>query len=466
MSKVHYRTTPLDPIEDAQLYVERAEDKKVRSFVQRGDYVALIGARRTGKTSLLCSLLSQLAELGHDCVCLFVDVMPFKEEGKKWYRHVAEEMLDQLRQVTELNSSERAELLSLASSHIGFRKFLESIAKKTKSTDRILVLLDEIGTIPPVIADPLFRALRAAYTKRRSTGFYRYTFVFAGVFEPADLIKGEKGSIFDVARKVYMTDAETDGVRQLVALLDPEVSDEIVDCIHCWTGGHLYLTQRLCSILYDQGVTTVAPDLVEQAVASIIAEDDSIIHVKRMLDHDQDARSAMKRILVGRRLGWSNTIVRKLNLIGIVKNHEGTCVIRNRILEKALTEYFQQERLVTVRREQDTQHISPPAVAKVPQRGKGRDSSQLVVSAILAVIVFAATIGVLVWAAGQVSGTALIFIVIVGLLFDLVSIAFVLVVNRVITRKQAMDLYNAVLGKVPVLNIFLRGADEEKTDEP
>ncbi|MBC8263171.1 MAG: AAA-like domain-containing protein [Anaerolineales bacterium] len=465
MQRIHYRTTrPLDPKEDAKLYVERPEDKTVAACVEQQDYVMLVGARRTGKTSLLHRLRLQLE---HDYIPLFVDVMPFRESGKGWYRHIAEKMLDQLPERVDVNSIERAELLGFASNHIGFSKFLEMLAQKAKPTDRILVMVDEVGMVPSEIADPLFRVLRADYNNRAYTEFYRYIFVFAGVFEPVDLIRSGKGSIFDVAKKAYTIDTDINGVRQLVALLDPKVSDEIVRYIHDWTGGHLYLTQRLCSILDDQGVTTLTHDLVQQAIANIIADDDSIMHIREMLDSDKDAQSALKKVLAGKRLGWSNTMARRLNLIGVVKRDgKHNCVIRNRIFEKAVRDCFQEGHLAEGEREQVTQPMRPPAIVKAPHSGKGRDSSQLVVSAILAVIVFAATIGVLVWAAGQVSGTALIFIVIVGLLFDLVSIAFVLVVNRVITRKQAMDLYNAVLGKVPVLNIFLRGADEEKTDEP
>jgi hypothetical protein len=453
----------LDPKEDVELYVERPEDETVAACVQQRDYVMLIGARRTGKTSLLHRLRFQLE---HDCIPVFVDLMPFKESSKEWYRHVAEKMLDQLQERIDVSSSERAELLGFASDHIGFSKFLEALAKKAKPSDRILVMMDEVGMVPREIADPLFRALRADYNSRAYSEFYRYIFVFAGVFEPVDLIKSGKGSIFDVAKKVYTTDTDINGVHQLVALLDPEVSDEIVSYIRDWTGGHLYLTQRLCSILDDQGVTVVTQDLVQHAVASIIADDDSIMHIREMLNKDKSARSALKKVLAGERLGWGNTMARRLNLIGVVKRDDKhNCIIRNRISEKAVTEYFQEERLAEGKGESVSQWIRTPATTEGSQRGKGPSSSQLIISAVVAVIVFASTIGVLVWAARQVSGTALIFIVIVGLLFDLVSIIFVLIVNRVITRKQAMDFYNAVLGKIPVLNIFLRkGGEEERTN--
>lgn len=364
MPRIHYCTTrPLDAKEDVNLYVQRPEDKTVTAYVQQRDYVMLVGARRTGKTSLIHRLRLQLE---HDCIPVFVDLMPFKESGKEWYRHVAGKMLDQLQERIDMNSSERATLLGFASDHIGFSKLLEALAKKAKPTDRILVLADEVGMVPPEMADPLFRALRADYNNRAYSEFYRYIFVFAGVFEPVDLIRSGKGSIFDVAQKVYTTDTDTSGVHQLVALLDPEVSGETVRYIHDWTGGHLYLTQRLCSILDYQGVTTVTKDLVEQAVASILADDDSIMHVKEMLNSDQGARFALRKVLAGKRLGWGNTVARRLHLIGVVKrDHRHNCVIRNRIFKKALAEYFQEVSLAQREGEPISQRMRRRATALI-----------------------------------------------------------------------------------------------------
>jgi hypothetical protein len=63
--------------------------------------------------------------------------------------------------------------------------------------------------------------------------------------------------------------------------------------------------------------------------------------------------------------------------------------------------------------------------------------------------------GILVLAANLVTGSVLIFIVIVGILFDFISIIFVLVVSGVINSTQAMNFYEKILNKVPALKLFL-----------
>jgi hypothetical protein len=301
----------------------------------------LIGARRTGKTSLVHRLLPQLKQ---NCIPVFVDLMPFKKCGNEWYAHVAQRILEQLQEHISLSRSKRTKLLGLASDHIGFSRFLETVAKEAKPTRRIVMMLDEIGLVPPDIADPLFRSLRAEYVSMVDPENDRYTFVFAGACDPIDLIKGDKGSIFDFAEKVNMTDADVSGVRQLVALLDPNVNDKLVRHFYHWTGGHLYLTQRLCSILDDQGTVRITRNAINQAVDDIIADDDSIAHIKEMLSSSKSVQSSLKRVLAGKRLGWSNTMARKLNIIGVVKKgRNDNCIIRNRIFEKVLREYFQEE---------------------------------------------------------------------------------------------------------------------------
>ena len=58
------------------------------------------------------------------------------------------------------------------------------------------------------------------------------------------------------------------------------------------------------------------------------------------------------------------------------------------------------------------------------------------------------TFVVLVWAANQVSPIALVFIFLIAVLFNLVSIVTVLVMNGILRQKWAMDFYNDVLVRI------------------
>jgi len=78
---------------------------------------------------------------------------------------------------------------------------------------------------------------------------------------------------------------------------------------------------------------------------------------------------------------------------------------------------------------------------------------RLLTGALVVVVVFAVTIAVLVWAAQRVSSAALVLVLVVAVIFDLVSTVSVLVLAGVIRPKWAVDFYNAVLKKVPMLPV-------------
>jgi len=92
----------------------------------------------------------------------------------------------------------------------------------------------------------------------------------------------------------------------------------------------------------------------------------------------------------------------------------------------------------------------PPGVSQSVS-GRRDDTTRLLVSALIVVVVFAVSVAVLVWAAQRVSPAALVLVLAVAVVFDLVSTVSVLVLARVIRPKWAMDFFNAVLKKVPML---------------
>ena len=75
----------------------------------------------------------------------------------------------------------------------------------------------------------------------------------------------------------------------------------------------------------------------------------------------------------------------------------------------------------------------------------------LLVNMIVILVIFVVTMVVLVWAAKQISGFALALIMVVGVLIILVEIVTVLVMTGYLRQKWAMDFYNAVLAKIPML---------------
>jgi hypothetical protein len=88
---------------------------------------------------------------------------------------------------------------------------------------------------------------------------------------------------------------------------------------------------------------------------------------------------------------------------------------------------------------------------KKQEQPSGFDIKRLVVSAVVVLTIFVVTVVMLVWASQQVPPTALVFIILVSVVFNLVLIVTVLVSIGILRQKWAMDFYNSVLKAVPSL---------------
>jgi hypothetical protein len=149
-------------------------------------------------------------------------------------------------------------------------------------------------------------------------------------------------SPFDIASRVYMSDADREGLAGLLRNLERvgrTVSDGFIDRIYHWTGGHLYLTQRLCSILEGCREPSLTGELVDQAVDEVLS-DRNIGRVYDRLDTWPEQEDLLQRIVTGEsplRFNRASRLVARLELTGVIKSDaDGFCTVRNAIYRKAL----------------------------------------------------------------------------------------------------------------------------------
>lgn len=337
MNVIFRYTGPLTE-DEAPLYVERDEDKKVAACVRRGDYMALIGARQTGKTSLLCRLQRQLLDEG--CIPIYIDLSSFggTVEGR-WYEHLRGEMQTQIERVLPGIS-----ILPMRD-HLDFRQALRKLPKDDfPSLSKIVMLLDEVSAVPEPFSDRFFGAIRAVFSSRGvHSEFKRYVFVLAGAFIPGEIVKDKDNSPFNISEPIHTSDANQDGIAKLVRNLERlglSISSEVIERIFHWTAGHLCLTQRLCAILEERGESQLTTRSVDSAVKEMLSDDINICHVRKKVDSlEGEIGRLVQEILEGAKVKFSRNDldVARLELTGLIKEDEdGNCVVRNRIYEKAL----------------------------------------------------------------------------------------------------------------------------------
>jgi len=322
-------------------------------------YVALLGSRQTGKTSLLYQIRASLRQTpGY--VAALVDLSPLdgQNDEAECYRYICRELLTELTPVLTIPEEDRRHLLETASP-ISFRLFLSEVARKTPKA-RITVLLDEIGALQTDIGDHFFSVLRSVFSskdKESEREFQKYFFVFAGAVDLFQLTAGQVSPL-NICERVYLTDLDLSGIKFLLgnfARLRAEVEPGVAERLYAWTGGHPYLSQRLCAVIEGwlgghKRQRRLIPATIDAAAMEVLGGDDHLAHLLGQLNRDAEAFAWLRRFMQqdGKvRFSRVSPVIARLELIGAIRNQEGFCALRNRIYEEALRSYMEQAVITT-----------------------------------------------------------------------------------------------------------------------
>jgi len=337
---------PLDPVKHAAVFVERPEGDEIIHLARQAhvsNYVALLSSRQTGKTTLLYQVRRRLQERHYAVAFVDLSVLGDQDEPA-CYQYVSSQIEAELHPYRPYGEPLTA---TPVRSSLEFRSFLLKLARQTPVT-RIVIMLDEVGAIPSDVSDVFFSTIRNVFSSRNKESegdFQKYLFIFSGATDLHTLTTGENSPL-NICEKVYLQDFDREGVRKLVdnfPRLGATVQRGVVTYLHELTGGHPYLTQRVCSIMERQGVKQVDAGAVDQAVEFMLQGDDNLTHVIRQLEREPEARYLLQQIVMeGQKVYFSrlNPLVAQLEMIGAVKGGP-FCQVRNPIYERALRRYFQ-----------------------------------------------------------------------------------------------------------------------------
>jgi len=327
------------------VYVKRNADEKAAECLRRMEYISFIEPREQGKTSIIGRLKSQFSSQGYTFAQR--DLMAARSSArsaKEWYTSLGKWLLQQIPFIPTTDKP------TLPMDSASWEEFLAEIAQKAESrSQRVVIVLDEIGAMPKAWATDFFSIIRSIYTSRQSLSFWRYlTFIIAGAFNPKDLIRDINISNFNVDHRISLNDLTLFQTRQLVSHLDipSEMYDAVAKEIHYWTDGQPCLTQQLCLYLGEQEQLDKdhsAKELVEGALERIFMEDTHHLERIKSLYSQPDLLTYTQAIIHGQQIRFSGALNNKhfnlAHIIGVIKpNTRGLCQIRNRIYERAITE--------------------------------------------------------------------------------------------------------------------------------
>src|SRR5262249_33918890 len=122
----------------------------------------------------------------------------------------------------------------------------------------MVVFVDEVDAVRslPFSADEFFAGIRECYNRRtEDEAMNRLTFCLLGVDSPSDLIRDTRIRPLNFGLRMEQADFTPEEARPLTTGLNHGEhgghGEKLLERILYWTGGHPYLTQRMCQAVAE-----------------------------------------------------------------------------------------------------------------------------------------------------------------------------------------------------------------------
>ncbi len=339
---------------DAPSYIERKTDRELYEHILKGDFCCVLTPRQMGKSSLMIRTAQRLKKQGlRTAIIDLTRIGTGKEKtsADQWYYGIAYRILRELGLDTKLSEwwQEREKLPALQR----LTEFFEDVLLPG-THEPVVIFVDEIDTtIALPFTDDFFAAVRACYNARAANPAYqRLNFVLLGVAAPSDLIKDAQRTPFNIGHGIRLTDftpAEANPL-SLGLCADPAQGEKMLARILYWTGGHPYLTQKLCRIAAEEKLAVHSDEAIDNLVEkNFLApgadrQEPNLRFVSdRLL---QDRKNSRQRLILYRRVYREKPVFddplspthTSLKLSGLVLSRTKQMLgIRNRIYERVFT---------------------------------------------------------------------------------------------------------------------------------
>ena len=292
---------------DAACYVQRRADQALYDGLIQGNFCYVLTSRQMGKSSLMVRTAARLREDGVHVAVLDLTSIGQNLNAEQWYDGLLSRLGQQFHLEDELEEAwlNHTRLSPL----LRWMKAIREVVLP-RLTGRIVIFVDEIDAVRslPFSPDEFFAAIRELYNRRtEDPELERLTFCLLGVATPSDLIRDTRTTPFNIGQRIELndfTDAEAEPLAHGLGR-DERTAQKLLYRILYWTGGHPYLTQRLCQAVAEDanvhdagGVDRLCEELFFTTRAR--ERDDNLLFVReRMLKSEAD-RAALLDLYTAR----------------------------------------------------------------------------------------------------------------------------------------------------------------------
>jgi len=329
---------------DAPSYVRREADDQLHTGLTTGRFCYVLTPRQMGKSSLMVRTAVRLREEGAAVAVLDLTAIGQNLTTEQWYNGLLNLIGQQLDLEDELEDfwDEQRGIGPL-------QRWMQAVREvvMARYTGRVVIFVDEIDAVRSLAfaTDEFFAGIREFYNRRtQDTELNRLTFCLLGVATPTDLIRDTRTTPFNVGQRIELNDfTEREAAPLLHGLERKEsIATTLLKRVLYWTGGHPYLTQRLCrAVAEDRNVVaaTGVDRLCNELFLSTRARerDDNLLFVReRILRSEADLAGLLdlyRKVLKNQSVSddRANPLIGILQLAGITRVVDGRLAVRNRI---------------------------------------------------------------------------------------------------------------------------------------
>lgn len=330
---------------DAPSYVVRPADDALYYEVLAGRLCYVLTPRQMGKSSLMIRTEHRLQAAGCQTAVVDLSRIGTSVSDEQWYLSILEQLRAQLHVKIEPQTwwGENHHL-GIVDKFLTF--FHQIILEECES--KVVIFIDEIDTTLSLgFSDDFFATVRAIYNARDwDSAYERVTFVLLGTATPNDLIKDPKSTPFNVGKRISLEEFnndETNVLKQHLHLLYKEEGRRIYNRIHYWTGGHPYLTQKLCLGCVEINTPPLSDDEIDQLVdrlflSQLAQRETNLQFIRDNISNHPQKETLLKlyqKVYKGTPVpvDEKSIVQNQLRMFGLLKASEDTLIIRNRIYE-------------------------------------------------------------------------------------------------------------------------------------
>ena len=328
---------------DAPSYVKRPADDELFHLAAAGKFCYVLTPRQIGKSSLMVRTARRLQEQGARAAIIDLTGIGTDVSAEQWYLGLISRLKSQLKLSVDLEDwwAGHASLGIVQR----FTDFLHDVVL-AEVEGPVVIFVDEIDTTLSLgFSDDFFAAIRSFYNARASDPIYnRLTFVLLGVAAPADLIKDPSRTPFNIGHRIDLHEFSREDAQVLQQGLEaicPEQGGIILDRIFYWTGGHPYLTQKLCLAVVETGDGYWTEEQVDKLVERLFLSEEARKETNLQFVQDSvGASSQQRRLLTLYRKVYEGKPVpederslsqNRLKLFGLVRTERGVLKVQNEI---------------------------------------------------------------------------------------------------------------------------------------